>query len=436
MKYEYFPESLTLSFYSTDGSRYGVCWHTETVGTPIFEYTLADDIGFERAMRVRGRCEEFNGMIRNTAETEDLMAGESYIWRIGDECGGFSETYSFRAVDSSADGLSFLVFADTQDGSHFGEWWVPAWKDAVKRFPDASFMLHAGDIVQDGGDREQWKRMLGINRGIVTSLPMLPTAGNHEFAAHHFRSPKAKWVNKTLGAESDGYANIYSHYNIDVPKQDIERGIYYSADVGPLHITVLDSGDAEHMNYCGFTEEQIKWALEDIAASDKDWKLVMLHTPMYSPGKYGSRSDLMANPKRLRETFNKTFAEHGVDLVVSAHDHLYSETYPIMADGIPDNSCTYVIKKVNGKYYRLAVDPRGPIHMLPGCAGNQNRWVDNEIEASECAAYRDMIDTPSGCVSYAAIQIERDTLTVDYVLNRVDGGDNLIIRRFGIMKSK
>ena len=436
MKRGAFPESLTLSFYNKDGSRYGVCWQTESTGSPVLEYTLADDAKFERAVRVHGRCEEFNGMIRNTAETERLIAGEKYLWRVGDESGKLSKTYSFRAVDTSADGLTFLVFADTQDNSHFGEWWVPAWKDALRRFPDAAFMLHAGDIVQDGGDREQWRRMLGINREIVTALPMLPTAGNHEFAAHHFRSPKAKWVNKTLGAESDGYANIYSHFNVDVPRQDVERGMYYSLDLGQLHITVLDSGDVEHMNYCGFTEEQVRWALEDVSSSRPKWKIVMLHTPMYSPGKYGSRPDLMTNPKKLRETFNKAFAENGVDLVFAAHDHLFSETYPIGADGKADHGCEYMIKKVNGRLYRLAADPAGVIHITSGCAGDQSRQVENEICAEEFAAYRDMIDTPHGCVSYSAVRIEGNTLTVDHVLNRVDNGENVIIRRFGITKEQ
>lgn len=430
------PESVTLTIYDKNASIYGVCWQTENSGTPVLEYTSADDVSFERATRVFARCEKFNGMFRNAAEITGLTPGERYLWRVGDECGIFSEAAEFTAIDTASRELRFLVFADTQDGDNYGKFWIPAWHDAIHRYPSADLMLHPGDVVQDGADREQWKRMLGINREIVTSLPMLTTAGNHEFAAHHFRSPDAEWVNRTFGAEGDGFANIFAHYNIDVPPQNIERGIYYSLTVGDVHFTVLDSGDAEHMNYCGLTSEQVEWAVEDISSADSRWKIVMIHTPLYSPGKYGSRSDLLKNPKKLREYFNRVFADCGVDLVICGHDHMFSETYPIRADGSPERDCEYEVKELFGGFYRMARDPSGPIHFLAGCAGNQTRRVENEICAEETAYYRDWLDMPYGTVSYSFVRVNDSTLNIDYCIVMADTGEMLVRRRFGISKTK
>ena len=96
----------------------------------------------------------------------------------------------------------------------------------------------------------------------------------------------------------------------------------------------------------------------------------------------------------------------------------------------------YVIKKLNGQYYRLAVSPAGPIHVESGCAGNQDRVIecgDGMDEVSACY-FRDIVETPKGCVSYVAVRVKGNVLSANYVLKRVKDGEDVIVRRFGIIK--
>ena len=62
-----------------------------------------------------------------------------------------------------------------------------------------------------------------------------------------------------------------------------------------------------------------------LSRSTATWKIVALHHPPYSAGYQGSSSE-------ARDIFSPTFARHGVQLVLSGHDHDYQRSEPI--DGV------------------------------------------------------------------------------------------------------
>lgn len=407
---------ITLTLYNREATDYGVCWMTDEAGEPVLEYTDVTDTDFAHVTRIYASAENYNGMTRNTAVIENAAPGRQYLWRVGDRSGIFSPAEVFTALDPNAEKLDFLVFTDSQDEVNDGLWWQPAWQDALAKYPDAALSLHAGDMVQNGSNPEMWRLVTDFNEHYFRSLPMLPITGNHDY-----------WC------ELKGI--IYNHFNINTPRENSKNGVYYSVDAGPVHFTMLSSGDVVQTDRHGLLPEQLEWARRDIASSDKRWKIVMIHTPLYSPGKYGSRPELMTNPTCLREQLNVMFAELGVDLVISGHDHIFSESYPIGPDGAPERDCEYIIKKLRGEFVRLAVDPKGPIHLIPGCCGNQNRYVEDEMDAVAASYFRDIIDMPEECVSYAAVCVDHETLTVDFSINRVLDGGEVIRRRFGIKKS-
>ena len=410
------PEAITLTLHNRAADEYGVCWMCLEAGTPVLEYTDVEDEAFVCAKRIYANVEEYGGRVRNTAVIKDAVAGEKYLWRVGDESGVWSEPAVFTALDARAEELCFLVFTDSQDEENDGKLWPAAWRDALERHKNAALTVHAGDVVQCGEDAELWRAMCENNESLFRTLPMLAITGNHDY-----------WCERTH--------IIYNHFNLDVPRERSALGVYYSADVGCVHFTMLSSGDCVETDGHGLRREQIEWARRDIEGSSARWKVVLIHTPLYSPGKYGSRKSLMSNPDCLREQFNETFADLGVDLVISGHDHIFSETYPIKADGTPERECDYVIKKHQGEYYRFAVSPAGPIHVIPGCCGNQNRCIEDEMDASFARYFKDIIDMPKGCVSYAAITADSKTLAIDFAINRAEDGSEVIRRRFGIQKT-
>ena len=68
--------------------------------------------------------------------------------------------------------------------------------------------------------------------------------------------------------------------------------------------------------------EQIQWLQKELPASDSDWKIAFFHHPLYSSGeKHGA--DL-----ELRKQLEPLFLEHGVDLVLTGHEHFYERLKP------------------------------------------------------------------------------------------------------------
>lgn len=75
--------------------------------------------------------------------------------------------------------------------------------------------------------------------------------------------------------------------------------------------------------------DQRAWLDATLGSSQARWKIVAVHHPPYSAGYQGSSLE-------VREAWAPLFAEHGVQLVLSGHDHDYQRSVPI--DGV-----TYVI---------------------------------------------------------------------------------------------
>jgi 3',5'-cyclic AMP phosphodiesterase CpdA len=112
-----------------------------------------------------------------------------------------------------------------------------------------------------------------------------------------------------------------------------EEGAFYSVVRGPVEIFIIDSSTPQVTGAAG--PEQITWLQAALAASTAPWKVAALHHPPYSSGGHGS--DIA-----VREALEPLFVEHGVDLVLTGHDHHYERTVPI--DGV-----TYVVSGAGSK---------------------------------------------------------------------------------------
>jgi 3',5'-cyclic AMP phosphodiesterase CpdA len=68
--------------------------------------------------------------------------------------------------------------------------------------------------------------------------------------------------------------------------------------------------------------EQLTWLDRELSGSRADWKIVFMHHPIYSSGRYAFSSAL------LRRTLEQTLVEHEVDVVFAGHEHLYERMAP------------------------------------------------------------------------------------------------------------
>jgi 3',5'-cyclic AMP phosphodiesterase CpdA len=98
--------------------------------------------------------------------------------------------------------------------------------------------------------------------------------------------------------------------------------LWWSRTIGNVLVVGLNSNDPDN-------PQQLAFLKQTLAASDASWKLVALHHPPYSAGYQGSS-------EHVREVFAPIFAEYGVQLVLSGHDHDYQRSE--IMDGV-----TYVV---------------------------------------------------------------------------------------------
>ena len=99
-------------------------------------------------------------------------------------------------------------------------------------------------------------------------------------------------------------------------------GRWWSVQRGDVQIIGLDSNRWDDPS-------QLSWLDQTLAASTATWKIVAVHHPPYSAGYQGSNRD-------VRDAYAPLFERHGVQLVLSGHDHDYQRSIPI-------NGVTYVV---------------------------------------------------------------------------------------------
>lgn len=111
-------------------------------------------------------------------------------------------------------------------------------------------------------------------------------------------------------------------------------GRWYEERLGDLLFVALDSND--------LSRRQLGWLDEILGDSDATWKVVALHHPPYSSGYQGSSME-------ARRLVSPIVERHGVQLVLSGHEHDYERSRSI--DGV-----TYVVSGAGSETRRTGRD--------------------------------------------------------------------------------
>jgi acid phosphatase type 7 len=161
-------------------------------------------------------------------------------------------------------------------------------------------LLALGDEQYESGAPQDWDpydRSYGRLRAITRPVP-----GNHEYL--------------TPGAA--GYSRYFG--KLAAPAGTT----YYSFDLGGWHLIALNS-QCREVGGCGEGSPQLTWLAEDLVRNRSRCTLAYWHIPRFSSGRHGD-SDAYRTLWRL-------LATHGVDLVISGHDHNYERLAPLSATG-------------------------------------------------------------------------------------------------------
>jgi Calcineurin-like phosphoesterase len=110
---------------------------------------------------------------------------------------------------------------------------------------------------------------------------------------------------------------------------------------GLLEMFMLDSTD------CDGT--QLGWLEGALKSSTAHWKIAVFHHPIYSSGKKHG-SDV-----KLRQKLEPLFVRYGINVVFSAHDHIYERIKP-------QQGIHYFVTGAGGKTRRGGIDLESPFH--------------------------------------------------------------------------
>lgn len=262
----------------------------------------------------------------HTATLEDLVAGQTYVYRVGSKA-GYSEWFQYTVPEPEAP-FSFIYFGDAQNDVK--SMWSRVIREAYRKLPKATFALHAGDLINMPRSDEEWHEWFGAGSFIHAMIPSISTPGNHEYRSGNL-SPQ--WQPQF-------------NFPLNGPKGH-EETVYYF-DLGEqCRVISLNSVTARKDD--ASAEAQAKWLEDVLKATSQPWIVVTLHHPLFA-----------TKPNRdneiLRTSFQELFEEYGVDLVLQGHDHAYGRGHnvPSGAQTVDEtNKVVYVVSVSGPKMYDL-----------------------------------------------------------------------------------
>ena len=405
------PVGIAVTYYDDIDSR-GFAWQTSTDVTESNLLVVKEEgkeVNWDIVTPIKGKYDDLNGFRCHRAQITDLEAG-SYLYKVG-STGNYSDVGKFVVDNSNDNKLSFTYVTDSQEVSVEGfEQSNKTLNTAVKYEPN--FIAFAGDLVDNshanwGSDlskikMEEWIYCYDTTKGVTMNYPMMSASGNHERA---------------------GYSYVY-HNNIDYDKA-MSTGGYYSFDYENLHFTVLDTNVFED----GIESEiqsQIKWLEEDLASTNKPWKIVMLHIGAYSTGDHSNDSSTV----KIRNMLPPIFAKYKVDLVLQGHDHVYSRTMPYYygegEDGkVVNRNETYI--KEDGINWSL--EPDGTYYITINYSGTKSYppvdYDTSRIFPAKSPVNGKVMSQHIKNRMFAHIEIDGDKLLLKSYLAYDDGSDEL-----------
>lgn len=217
----------------------------------------------------------------------NLMPGKHYVYRATD---GISQAEgSFNTSPANTTDLTFWVYGDSRDG--------PQIQDSIDRDilakvqanpASQSFVLFSGDIMAVADEASlqsnQFDPEYPSIRQMMRTLPMINAMGNH-----------------------DGTKLFIKYF-----PYPFKGKFYWSFDYGPVHVAVVDQ-------YADVSEAspQWQWLREDLAASTKPWKFILLHEPGWSAGTH-------PNNEVVQKIIQPIAARAGVSVIFAGHNHYYA----------------------------------------------------------------------------------------------------------------
>jgi len=335
------PDRIILTFHGNPSTSRAVTWRTDKTVTKavaqIAEATVnskftSDDTEIDAVTEPfdLGQYKRNSSLIvhYHSVRFQGLKPDTLYVYRVGDGSKHWSEWIQFRTAKSTYAPIQFVYFGDAQND--ILDHWSRVIRMAYQTAPNASFAIHAGDLVNIAHRDHEWAQWFKAGGFLHSQWTAIPAVGNHEFSAVNGGSRRVsiQWRPQfTLPVEKSLDPKLHE--------------TVYTVDYQDVQIIVLNSNDN--------LEQQTKYLEAQLKNSTAKWKIVTCHHSVFSPARG-------RDFKFARENWKPLLDKYHVDLVLNGHDHTYARGHvPVRtSDGDTTELGTVYVTSVSGpKQYGL-----------------------------------------------------------------------------------
>lgn len=300
------PDRIILNWNGDPATTQAVTWRTDVnVFSAQAQIAVAEDgpAFKDKAITIpAGSSSEVQGNQPYTAKFhtvnfENLIPKTKYLYRVGDGA-NWSEWFEFTTASDKAEPFSFLYVGDAQN--NILEHWSRVIRNAYSDLPEAKFIIHAGDLINQGDADEQWGEWFKAGGWLNGMVPSIMTPGNHEYAKIVKGAPSglSQYWRPQFALPENGPAGF-------------EESVYYT-DYQGMRIISLDTNlKGEKLDM------QAAWLEEVLANNPNKWTVMTFHHPVFA------NSPTRDNVE-IREKLLPLIEKYSVDLVLQGHDHSYA----------------------------------------------------------------------------------------------------------------
>ncbi len=286
------PINIHLTWQHDPSNTVTVSWATSTDAPSVVEYGLDQAYG--------SRVEGATGTLHHV-ELAGLQPNTFYHYRCGTDS-DWSQDLTFKTGPGDpSQAFTFVALGDSR--TNWDVWGRCAEAVSAVR-PD--FVLHTGDLVENGGDQNQWNIWFDKGRDLLANIVMMPTIGNHE----------------------GNHPRYYEQFALPHVED------WYHFDYGNARFIALTTEKS-------MTGAQKEWLESCLASSTATWNFVFYHRPMYSSGGHGVSQQVI-------DAWGDVLDRYHVDMVFNGHDHLYERCHPMFDNWVAESPETGTIHIVTG----------------------------------------------------------------------------------------
>jgi hypothetical protein len=367
------PDHIMLSINGNPETSMTVKWRTDV--SVKSGYASYREIGKTEWKKAEAASENFVTDMDDSnyhwADMTGLKPDTKYEYFCGND-EYYSDIHSFKTAVKDTAKFSFIILADTQTGSpmpppdysHLGDFL----REILKKHPDVSFIMTAGDNTNCGQTDIQWTGLFEGLLGIIESIPYMMAVGNHDdMGFENYFLGTGKYYSEKVEYFSKQFKGSYPDNGPDDWKT-----ANYTFDYGNANFSFIGVSGQEDID---------EWLSDNLDKSDKTWKLGVHHFPACYAG-----CDLACY-----DTF--PVMRNGIeklDLIFSGHEHCFSRSFPRRNENLYDKPSEGTI------HYNCGSGHRNP----PGTRSMEKVW--------NAALYNHEEDLSM----YALAEIDGNTLTL------------------------